>query len=42
VPDLSGRQAVVRNGYLPERDILTGLGPVTVRIPKVRDRSRVG
>lgn len=42
VTDLSGRQAVVRNGYLPEREILTGLGPVAVRIPKVRDRSRSG
>jgi len=42
VTDLAGRQAVVRNGYLPERDILTGLGPVTVRMPKVRDRSRSG
>lgn len=42
VTDLSGRQAVVRNGYLPERDILTGLGPVKVRIPKVRDRSGSG
>ena len=41
VTDLAGRQAVVRNGFLPERDILTGLGPVTVRIPKVRDRSRL-
>lgn len=39
VTDLGGRQAVVRNGYLPERDLLTGLGPVPVRIPKVRDRS---
>ena len=38
VIDLAGRQAVVRNGYLPEREILTGLGPVPVRIPKVRDR----
>lgn len=36
---LSGQRAVVRNGYLPEREILTGAGPVTVRIPKVRDRS---
>ena len=35
VTDLTGRQAVVRNGHLPERDILTGLGPVTVRLPKV-------
>lgn len=42
VTDLSGRQAVVRNGYLPEREILTGLGPVPVRIPKVRDRSGSG
>ncbi len=42
VTDLGGRQAVVRNGYLPERDILTGLGPVPVRVPKVRDRSGGG
>ena len=42
VTDLRGRQAVVRNGYLPERDLLTGLGPVPVRIPKVRDRSGSG
>lgn len=42
VTDLAGRQTVVRNGYLPERDILTGLGPVKVRIPKVRDRSGSG
>ena len=37
--DQSGRRPVVRNGYLPERDILTGIGPVSVRVPKVRDRS---
>ena len=42
VTDLAGRQAVVRNGYLPEREILTGLGPVAVRMPKVRDRSQNG
>jgi putative transposase len=42
VTDLSGRRAVVRNGHLPERDILTGLGPVAVRVPKVRDRSGSG
>ena len=42
VIDLAGRQAVVRNGDLPERDLLTGLGPVPVRIPKVRDRSGRG
>ncbi len=31
-----GRAGVVRNGYLPEREIQTGLGPITVRLPKVR------
>jgi len=33
-----GRSAVVRNGYQPEREILTGIGPVPVRIPKVRSK----
>ena len=42
VTDLRGRQAVVRNGYLPEREIVTGVGNVTVKIPKVRDRSGGG
>ena len=37
LPD--GRAAVVRNGYLPEREIQTGLGPVTVKIPKTRAKS---
>ena len=31
-----GHAVVVRNGHLPERDLQTGLGPVTVKIPKVR------
>lgn len=35
----SGHAGVVRNGYLPERELQTGLGPVTVRIPKVRAKS---
>jgi transposase-like protein len=42
VTDLGGRKLVVRNGYLPERAVLTALGPVPVRVPKVRDRSRSG
>ena len=37
-----GKQVVVRNGYLPERTIQTGLGDVPVKIPKVRDRSGQG
>ena len=35
----SGHAAVVRNGYQPERAIQTGMGPVTVKIPKVRSRT---
>ena len=42
VKTLTGKQAVVHNGYLPERDVLTGAGPVTVQVPKVRDRSGAG
>lgn len=36
--DANGRRAVVRNGHLPEREVVTGIGPVSVRVPKVRDR----
>ena len=36
--DEAGRAAVVRNGYQPERDIQTGIGPVTVKVPKIRSR----
>ena len=36
--DDAGRRRVVRNGYLPERAIQTGVGPVRVRQPRVRDR----
>jgi len=34
-----GKSAVVRNGYHPQRELQTGIGPVTVRIPKVRSKS---
>ena len=33
-----GRAAVVRNGYLPERELQTGIGPVTVSVPKIRSK----
>lgn len=33
-----GRPRVVRNGYLPEREIQTGIGPIPVKVPRVRDR----
>ena len=34
----AGHQRVVRHGHLPEREIITGIGPVAVRQPRVRDR----
>jgi putative transposase len=40
--DAAGRQLVVRNGYLPERKITTGVGEVTVTQPRVRDRRPAG
>jgi putative transposase len=36
--DAYGRAAVVRNGYQPERQIVTGIGPVPVHMPKLRSR----
>ncbi len=40
--DARGRRAVVRNGYLPAREVLTGVGPVRVRVPRTQDRSGAG
>ena len=37
LPD--GRRRVVRNGHLPRREILTGIGAVEVEVPKLRSRS---
>jgi len=36
LPD--GKASVVKNGYLPHREVQTGVGPVRVRIPRVRSR----
>jgi putative transposase len=33
-----GRLRLVRNGYLPKREIMTGVGKVKVQVPRVRDR----
>ncbi len=36
--DEEGRQRLVRHGFLPEREMMTGIGPVPVHVPRVRDR----
>ncbi len=42
VRDEAGRRMVVRNGHLPERQIQTGLGQVSVQMPRARDKSGSG
>ena len=37
-----GHQRIVRHGHLPEREIMTYIGSVAVRQPRVRDRSTDG
>ena len=37
--DEEGRRLVVRNGHLPGRELVTGIGPLKVRQPRVDDRA---
>jgi len=37
-----GHREVVRNGYLPERDIQTGIGAMDVKVPRVKDKRKGG
>jgi transposase-like protein len=37
--DEYGRRRLVRNGHAPERTIQTGIGPIEVQRPRVRDRA---
>lgn len=36
--DEDGHRLVVRNGYMEEREIITGIGPVAIKQPRVDDR----
>ena len=36
--DQNGHRLVVRNGHLPQRDLVTGIGPVSIRQPRINDR----
>ena len=42
VVDEGGRRLIVRNGYLPKRSITSGIGPIEVQQPRVRDRRPLG
>ena len=41
IVDSEGRREIVRNGYLPEREVLTGAGALRVKQPRVADRRDV-
>lgn len=38
IKDDDGRRLVTRNGYHREREVQTGIGPVPIKAPRVRDR----
>src|SRR5580704_1545067 len=38
--DENGQRLVVRNGHLPEREVVSGVGPIPVRQPRVRHRDQ--
>jgi putative transposase len=38
--DENGQRLVVRNGHLPEREVVSGAGPIPVRQPRVRHRDK--
>jgi putative transposase len=38
--DDNGQRLVVRNGHLPERQVVSGVGPIPVRQPRVRHRDQ--
>ena len=40
--DEYGRKRLVRNGHAPERTIQTGIGPIAIQRPRVRDRGTGG
>ena len=42
ITDEAGRRLVIRNGYLPERTIQSGIGDIAVKAPRVRDRGGSG
>ncbi len=39
--DENGRKIVVRNGYMPEREILTGLGSINLKQPRVSKNTKI-
>jgi len=36
--DQQGKRLTVRNGYMPERELLTSMGPISIKQPRIDDR----
>lgn len=39
--DEKGQRIIIRNGFLPERQIQAGIGPISIRQPRVRDKKNI-
>mgnify|MGYP001217804223 CR=1 FL=1 len=39
---IDNKLAIVRNGYLPERTLKSSFGDISIKIPKIRDRTKQG
>ena len=37
--DMEGKKVVVKNGYMPQRNIVTGVGPLAIKQPRIDDRA---
>ena len=40
IRDENGHRRVVRNGHLPQRELITGIGPIKVQQPRINDRRK--
>ena len=40
--DGNGKRVVAKNGYMPERQIVTGMGPLPIKQPRIDDRNLKG
>ncbi len=37
-----GRARLVRHGHLPDREVITGIGPVSVKVPRLLNDNQLG
>ena len=40
--DENGKKVVTKNGYMPAREIVTGMGPLPIKQPRIDDRNLKG